>query len=59
MSKVKYWCFTCDYCGQSDYHGDEQQAMEAGWKKRGKAHFCSTACWKQSKEHSLPKRRAE
>lgn len=52
MSKTKYWQYTCDYCGDTEHFHTHEAALNAGWKTRGKASFCSTACWKQSKEHS-------
>lgn len=53
MSKTKYWEYVCDYCGQAIHYNSQAQATKDGWKTRGRADFCSTACWQQSKEHSL------
>lgn len=53
MSKVKYWQYICDYCGTVVHFHSREEMLNAGWKSRGKADFCSTACWRQSKEHSL------
>lgn len=51
MSRLKIWQYVCDYCGNADYHHTHEIALNAGWKTRGKADFCSTACWAQSKQH--------
>lgn len=53
MSKVKYWQYICDYCGGVEHFHTHEEALNAGWKSRARADFCSVACWKQSKEHSL------
>jgi hypothetical protein len=53
MSRVKYWQYVCNYCGEAAHYHTHEEALSAGWKTRGKADFCSVACWRQSKEHSL------
>lgn len=54
MSKTRYWQYICDYCGQAVHYFSQLEAKNDGWKKRGKADYCSTLCWKQSYVHSRP-----
>lgn len=53
MSKIKYWQYVCDFCGGAEHFHTEAEAKNSGWKKRGKADYCTKACWRQSKEHSI------